>query len=515
MQSTLKPSLKFQRISDMLIIFVAVFLGVLYVISAGDGFPLDDSWIHQTYGRNLAQTGEWAFTPGVPSAASTSALYTVILSVGYKLNLPFLVWTHGVGIFALALSGVVANRFGHFFDRTGRLGLCLGLAIVFAWHLIWSAVSGMETAIFNLMTLVVIYLAWHVLTAPQKTTREILLHSLCFGIASAILTLTRPEGILLVGLTGMVIWLTRSNRVWDWRQSVTTGIVFIIAMSPYLALNMHLTGGLLPDTAAAKLASIRPLLALSYVERVNLLIQPLLAGGQVLLIPGLIFFIVKHLRQVAQRDFKSAFFLLLPLWVVALIALYAAWLPAHYQHGRYVIPAVPSWIIAGGIGTYGLIRAGRHSFLGRTFSRVLALTSALIFVFCAFVLGLSAYKTDVAIINEEMVATAHWVDENIPESEFVAIHDIGAVGYFTERPILDIAGLVSPEVVPALGDPEALWSLIEDRGAVYLIAFPDQIPNDDPSDPRLCEVFSTQGVSAIRAGGANMRTYRLAWDRNC
>ena len=51
---------------------VALAMVVLYVATGGGGFPLDDSWIHQTYARNLAQTGQWAFVPGVPSAASTS-----------------------------------------------------------------------------------------------------------------------------------------------------------------------------------------------------------------------------------------------------------------------------------------------------------------------------------------------------------------------------------------------------------------------------------------------------------
>jgi hypothetical protein len=40
------------------------------------GFPLDDSWIHLTYARNLALRGEWAFLPGVPSAGSTAPLWS-------------------------------------------------------------------------------------------------------------------------------------------------------------------------------------------------------------------------------------------------------------------------------------------------------------------------------------------------------------------------------------------------------------------------------------------------------
>ncbi len=51
------------------------------------GFPLDDAWIHQVYARNLAQRGEFAFTPGEPSAGSTSPLWTIALSVGYLLEL--------------------------------------------------------------------------------------------------------------------------------------------------------------------------------------------------------------------------------------------------------------------------------------------------------------------------------------------------------------------------------------------------------------------------------------------
>jgi hypothetical protein len=62
------------RPADAVLLIVAV-VGVLaYALAANGGFPLDDSWIHQVYGRNLAQTGQWAFVPGVPSAASTSPL---------------------------------------------------------------------------------------------------------------------------------------------------------------------------------------------------------------------------------------------------------------------------------------------------------------------------------------------------------------------------------------------------------------------------------------------------------
>ena len=102
------------RRHDLLIALVALVGVSAYVLAAqtlgGPGFPLDDSWIHQTYARNLAQSGLWAYVPGVPSAGSTSPFYTVLLAVGYALHVPFFAWTYGLGAAALAGAGLVGAR---------------------------------------------------------------------------------------------------------------------------------------------------------------------------------------------------------------------------------------------------------------------------------------------------------------------------------------------------------------------------------------------------------------------
>ncbi|PJF24561.1 MAG: hypothetical protein CUN53_17210, partial [Phototrophicales bacterium] len=121
----------------------------------------------------------------------------------------------------------------------------------------------------------------------------------------------------------------------------------------------------------------------------------------------------------------------------------------------------------------------------------------------------------VAIIDQEMVTAAHWVRDNLAPEDLLAVHDIGALGYFAPRPILDIAGLVTPEVIPIILDGDALWALMEERGAVYLMAMDDQVPNDDPADPRLCTIFDTQGALAPVSGGSNIKIYQIAWDGIC
>src|SRR5207248_6265420 len=136
------PNLSGERMMGLLptrrtlIIIIAAGVGVLvYALSArfmagSFGFPLDDSWIHQTYGRNLAQTGQWAYVPGVPSAGSTSPFYTVLLALGYFLHVPYFAWTYTLGAAALALAGLIAARLAdRVFPASPGAGLWTGLAI--------------------------------------------------------------------------------------------------------------------------------------------------------------------------------------------------------------------------------------------------------------------------------------------------------------------------------------------------------------------------------------------------
>jgi hypothetical protein len=115
-----------------------------------------------------------------------------------------------------------------------------------------------------------------------------------------------------------------------------------------------------------------------------------------------------------------------------------------------------------------------------------------------------------------MVDTAHWVNANLPPDDLLAVHDIGALGYYAPRPILDLAGLVSPEVVPIIRNPEALMRLMCERHARYLMVLPNQRPASE-GDPRLGPdpVFQTNAPYSPAAGGGNMTVYELHWPERC
>ena len=116
------------------------------------GFPLDDAWIHQTYARNLALRGEWAFIPGKLSGGSTAPLWSALLAVGFWLKLAPYAWTYLLGAAALWGLCVLGENTIRGLVPTYRPRFpWVGAALALEWHLAWSAASGMETLLYALL----------------------------------------------------------------------------------------------------------------------------------------------------------------------------------------------------------------------------------------------------------------------------------------------------------------------------------------------------------------------------
>jgi len=130
-------------------------------------------------------------------------------------------------------------------------------------------------------------------------------------------------------------------------------------------------------------------------------------------------------------------------------------------------------------------------------------------LFIAFlVLGGQAYADDVCMINGEMVDVAHWLNAHTSPDALIAAHDIGAIGYFARRPLLDLAGLVTPEVIPFIRDQARLLEFIIEQDADYLVTFPSWYP-EMVVDERLKLEYRTSCPVTRKKGGDNMAVYRI------
>jgi hypothetical protein len=148
------------------------------------------------------------------------------------------------------------------------------------------------------------------------------------------------------------------------------------------------------------------------------------------------------------------------------------------------------------------------------------LAAGLLFPLFLGVSGAPAYADDVAYIEVEMVATARWVAGHTGTGDVVAAHDIGALGYFAPRRLVDLAGLVSPDVIPFMNDDRHLASYIVESETEYLIIFPGWSPAYSRliSDPRLCRVWSAsdaEGYIPYSTVLGPMTIYRVSLQEDC
>ncbi|MCB8982768.1 MAG: hypothetical protein H6659_02990 [Ardenticatenaceae bacterium] len=474
---------------------MALFVG-WSAAQGGPGFPLDDGWIHQTYARSLARNGRWEYTPGVVSAGSTAPLWTMLLALGYVLHLPYLLWAFvlgGLSLLWLAWAGMQLWRllWPDFADRDWLAGLTL----VLTWPLVWSAASGMETILFAALGLQIAALYGR--TAVQDESPDWKAVAV-LGFLSGLLILTRPDGMVLVLLVGVGLLLLPGS----WRQRVLAGVVFAaltaVPLLPYFAFNLSASGSIWPNTFYAKQAEYQALLATPLPVRFISLLYFSWGGpaagwrgissAHLLLLPG----VIAAGWQALTADWRSRLLVrTLPLWWAGGHVLLYAWrLPVTYQHGRYLFAALPVWVLyglAGWLWLLGRLGNGRQA---RILKQAAGLTFGLLLLLF-LLLGAQSYAADVAFIEGEMVDAAHWLAANTPPDALIAAHDIGAIGYFAERPLLDLAGLVSPEIISLLTDEGSLAAYVRASGARYLVTAPGWEYLNLTTDPEVQLVYST------------------------
>jgi len=495
--------------SDLVIIAACVLSLTLYIAMSwsqmgGPGYPLDDAWIYQTYARNLAHHGQWAFIAGVPSTGSTSLLWTPLLVPGYLLPIHPFWWTQLAGLGALMAAALGAARLAE--GGPTPAPLVSGLAVAGAWQVVWAAASGMETALFA--ALILWFWVWftrHKPAAGAARSRD----GLLLGLWCGVLMLARPEGVLAAGVAGLYgVLVLRS----EWKRLVRWGLMaalgFALILVPFFAMNYAISGAWWPNTFYAKQTEYAALYELPYILRLFQQAGVSMVGAQILLIPGLVILLWRGIKEADKA------LVVLPLaWVGLHWMLYAARLPVIYQHGRYAIPTVPVILVLGINGMFTLIQPAAQRFITRVASLGWPLAFAASHLAVLIVLGAPAYVADTAFIEDEMVATARWIEANTSSTDVVAAHDIGALGYFAPRPLIDLAGLVSPAVIPIMHDPSALALFIEARGADYLVIFPNwsDAYRMLASDPMFCPVWdaSQEAGYVMRSGLGPMTVYSL------
>ncbi len=231
-------------------------------IAGALGFPLDDSWIHMVFARNIAAGDFFAYNAHQPVAGSTSPLWTVVLAAGYFLTHSAILMPKILGILLNIALGFVVFRFALLVGLNDLCSVLTAALVVSATRLVWASVSGMEVSFYVLSSMCSVY--WYVTIksgASWKNYRA--------PVAAAIAASARPEMLLLPVFFLLhqlaLRWRLKERRgknpkqpstdeitTLGWLELLKHVVIFAMCMVPFFALNLSLAGQLFPLTFTAK-----------------------------------------------------------------------------------------------------------------------------------------------------------------------------------------------------------------------------------------------------------------------
>jgi len=469
---------------------VRLLLALAVLVTAGwalRGYITDDTYIHLRYAHNLIELGEFSFNPGQGSYGATSPLWIFGLAFLLKIGLPpfAAAWFLG-SLSGLAMLIILDNILERMtFSPTWKTGV-LVLAAADVWFLRWTF-SGMETP---LATAFLLLLLWPLVTGRGLgwgVTRESLwVRYLGWGAAAGLAGLIRPEFMVLAPLAlPWLLWFEyyRAGSVSDrfrarpHRPFIAAIVGWMVVVGPWLAYAWHAFGRITPGTAAAKSSTALPSIMEIVQYFVMALKQLAATQGAMWLVAIIMIALVlvrnsrdlgslmdeveeeassneKHRRSESEKVNwavwgPAALLGIAGTWFVVLLGGYAVkqvWIIS-----RYVSPLAPVLLLALALIGEWLMNGQRVGPRGKKLGNTLLVGGAVLtltvnaWIFTTMVMP-HAEKFPRGV-RECYLGMGEWLSENTAEDAVIAALDIGAVGYASERRVLDLMGLVSPEIL--------------------------------------------------------------------
>lgn len=446
--------------------------------ASGVGFPLDDTWIHLTLARNLAEGQGFAVNPGDPVGASTAPLWTLLLVPILALCGPSPLALKGLGVL-LTLLGLEGIRRLHLTLRPGRTreaALAASLAAVLPSTL-WGALSGLEVPLA--IALVAAALVTHLRFREVGDGRGLVAPFL-MGLAA----LTRPEAMLLFPLS-----LLDSPGGWNLRRLIPRTLAFLLPLTPVILFHLWAHGAPLPTTFYAKIHNSQ------HPQGGQGLFWALGNGSFEETARLITYWPFRHLAM-----YLSSVARMNPFWVLLIpLGTGCCLSPSGGKRARLLpLLALAGIPFAMGIFTPRpdvgagdryvsflnpvlavLAMAGLQVILGRlpAWTSGVFLVLLIVAVVSALDQGARHHGMSVKNTRDMHVRLAHWVRENLPPGSTAAVHDIGALGFHGDLRLLDLVGIASPDLLEHKIKPESLYAALHRLRPDYLIVAPHWYPD--------------------------------------
>lgn len=517
-----------------LVITAYLLLTVQHSLNYNDGATgalLDDTWIHVRFAHSLSEGRGLMYNEGVVTSGATSPLWVILLAGVFAVFNPGTYQQVDIATLMSAISAIAAvvavSGLAWYVMRVAWVGALAGLLTALTGRFVWVALSGMETTLFAALCVLAVW-------AHVADVRAGRVFGWRTGIITALATLARPEGYLLAILIGgtsfVLIPLTHSKtrvtlRAWwaqvrgGWRGS----IAYVILAGSYPIACWLMDGHLLPNTFRVKsqLGEATPnlLYGFFWTPRADY-------GWVFILLAGLGVGVLAYHAYRRASDMSYA----VMLWPLAFVisVLYLGTEHFFINHGRYVAPAIPFHALLAAVGVWWLatvLFANRQNMRQPVF--IVAGLALAVFIGWNGRYNVQQVANDVSQLRKMHVALGEWLKDVADPGDLIALNDVGAIVHISDLPVLDLVGLVSPEVIDTVQGESwnspcprdlQLMRLMLEKPPRFIVIFqwwyPCMANVGDIGFPDILQPFNVFDITGptVLAGG-EMVVYWPIWER--
>jgi hypothetical protein len=466
----------------LILLYTLTFFVLVSALHRQYGFPLDDSYIHQTVARNLARYGIPGFVPDQRSSGATSLIWTYLQGANFRFfHVDPVLYNLVFSWILFAIIAPVLFTMARLDGLSTRSSWILAASPALCGNFMWLGLIGMEHLLFIALSLIAIYFwfDWRSDRLPEHAFNpnfDLVLDpafegerpgwpgAIGAGIAVGLLAITRPEAVVFGPLLLIASYPMTSARA----RRPSSHILAVLAIwSAFVALilaaNLYTSRSLMPATLKGRTwlyfhtsggphssASILRFLG-AWVQRLPRMfstrfVEQMSTLGEVhgafavfgfaLLGLAILGFIILMAAQPHRIGF-------LMLWAGVHFAIYLATFPSGGHGGRYqpltLLFVFPCFFFA-------LV------WIFQCFSPPRAQWTMVVSTVIMLIAGVASLRTwrTVAIDGIGHINTTHgqvaaWLKGHVPPDARIAAFDIGRISYDWGYGITDLGGLVDPD----------------------------------------------------------------------
>lgn len=469
----------------------------------------DDSYITLRFAENLFRYNGITYDGSTFFSGATSPLHIVCIALlGRFMRMEEAALAAGVIFFLFSSFLVYIWILALYSSR--RAALIGGMMMATCGWLIFDALNGLETTAFIFFSLLTFFLYY------RYQDRAI------YAVPLALSILTRPEGWFVA--VSMWTWqIIRYFRERDGQHVkhcfASIGICFAL-IAPYLVLSMQQTGSLLPDTAYAKAVFFGET-TMPFINKAGFFKNRFLPFYGSFIYPASLFILPLMLfaRRAIALPYLWFYFM---LFYGSYLLLYPGAIQNYwnrYQHS--FIPFIIMAVAAGAVAVSSMAKKRVSKII------IVAFIAASILYNqgASFITAYRTYADEINSTRNPKIDLALWLKRNTPENALIALHDIGAVGYFSERRMLDLVGLVNPGITKYYLDKQSkriiplnerkVIDYLKQKRPDYLVMFPEWDRFFNLLQPANSKYFTLIHTTLpLYPTEMRYRVFKCRWDNN-